>query len=165
MTNAHAYTPAHETRVTELPVVVSRFLDGADLLAKTQALRLSTVDETGWPRASLLSAGDMLALPGGIIRFVIFTESSTAKNLLRDGRLTITLALDGGMSEIRTRVRPLAETSVEANLTAFEAKVETVRFHKAPYADVTSGVTFAVHDPRAVFDRWQRQIETLRAAK
>jgi hypothetical protein len=165
MTNAHAYTRAHEARATELPPAVSRFLDGADLLAKSQALRLSTVDETGWPRAALLSAGDMLALPGGIIRFVMFAESSTAKNLLRDGRLTITLALDGGMSEIRTHTRPLAETSIEADLTAFEAKVETVRFHKAPYADVTSGVTFGLHDPEAALGRWRRQIETLRAAK
>jgi hypothetical protein len=165
MTDAHAYTPANEARTMELPPAVSRFLDGADLLAKTQALRLATVDETGWPRAALLSAGDMLALPGGIIRFVIFTESSTAKNLLRDGRLTIALALDGGMSEIRTHARPLAEASIETNLTAFEAKVEAVRFHKAPYAEVTSGVTFGLHDPEAALGRWRSQIETLRAAK
>ena len=164
MTEAHAYTLAQDVRATELPALVSRYLDGADLLAKTQALRLSTVDETGWPRASLLSPGDMLALPGGIIRFLVFTYSSTAKNILRDGRLTVTLALDSGMSELLTRVRPLAGASAEANLTAFEAKVETVLFHKAPYADVTSGVTFGLHDPQAVLDRWRRQIEALRAA-
>ena len=60
---AHAYTPA-ETSAT-LPAQVARYLDGNDLLAKTQALRLSTVDAEGWPHASLLSAGDMLALSSG----------------------------------------------------------------------------------------------------
>jgi hypothetical protein len=41
---------------------VAGYLDGEDLLAKTQAVRLSTVDADGWPRAALLSAGDTLML-------------------------------------------------------------------------------------------------------
>jgi Pyridoxamine 5'-phosphate oxidase len=165
MTDAHVYTPTDFAKAAELPTAVARYLDGADLVAKTQALRLSTVDGAGWPRASLLSAGDMLALPGGVIRFLVFKDSSTAKNLERDGRLVITLALDGGMTELQCRVLPLAEARAEANLAAFEAKVESVRLHKAPYADVTSGITFALHDQATVHDRWRRQIEALRAAK
>ena len=164
MIETHAYTPAHVAHAADLPVEILRYLDGADLLAKTQAIRLSTVDEMGWPRASLLSAGDVLALPGGILRFLVFAESSTAKSLLRDGRLTVTLALDGGMTELLMHARRLADVSTEANLTAFEAKVETVRLHIAPYAEVTSGITFALHDPDAVLARWRRQIEALRAA-
>jgi Pyridoxamine 5'-phosphate oxidase len=165
MTDAHAYTPSHFARATELPPEVARYLDGADLIAKTQAVRLSTVDETGWPRAALLSAGDALALPGGAVRFLIFKDSATARNLLRDGRLVVTLALDGGMIELQCHVLPLAEASAADNLTAFEAKLETARLHKAPYADVTSGITFALHDPAAVEARWRRQIAALRAAK
>jgi hypothetical protein len=57
---------------TELPAQVAHYLDGNDLLAKTQSLRLSTVDAEGWPHALLLSAGDMLAAPSGRIRFVVF---------------------------------------------------------------------------------------------
>jgi hypothetical protein len=61
MTNAaHAYTPPEKTGSTALPEQVDRYLDGNDLAAKTQALRISTVDAEGWPHASLLSAGDML---------------------------------------------------------------------------------------------------------
>ena len=107
----------------------------------------------------------MLALPGGVIRFLVFKDSSTAQNLLRDGRLTITLALDGGMTELHCHVRPLEGAATEANLTAFEAKLEQARIHKAPYADVSSGITFALHHPDAVEARWRRQIEALRAAK
>jgi len=42
--------------------------------------------------------------------------------------------------------------------------VETVRIHKAPYAAITSGITFALHEPEAVLARWQRQISALRLA-
>ena len=45
-----------------------------------------------------------------------------------------------------------------------EAEVETTRIHRAPYATVTSGTTFALNEPQAVFGRWQRQIAALRAA-
>ena len=61
MTEAeHRHTPARETTTSEVPAEVARYLDGTDLLAKTQALRLSTIDAAGWPHASLLSAGDMV---------------------------------------------------------------------------------------------------------
>ena len=111
---AHAYTPPETTRSTALPAQVARYLDGNDLLAKTQALRLSTVDAEGWPHASLLSAGDMLALPSGRIRFVVFPQSTTTANLVRDGRVTVTLSLDGGMCELRMKCRRLAHGSSES---------------------------------------------------
>jgi hypothetical protein len=158
----HAYTPPQPTGA--VPPDVTRYLDGTDLLAKTQALRLSTVDEAGWPHASLLSAGDMVALPSGHIRFALFPQSTAAANLARDGRLTLTLSLKGGMCELRLRARPLAQSSPDIPLACFEAEVETARVHVAPYAAVTSGVTFQLHEPGAVLPRWQRQIAALRAA-
>jgi hypothetical protein len=161
---AHAYTPPSVADATALPAQVARYLDGTDLLAKTQALRLSTVDAEGWPHASLLSAGDMLAMPSGRIRFVVFPQSATTANLARDGRVTLTLSLGGGMCELRLRARRLADTSSEVPLAFFEAELETARMHVAPYAAVTSGITFALHEPQAVLPRWQRQIAALRAA-
>ena len=58
-------------------------------------------------------------------------------NLEREGRLTIALSLDGGMCELRLRSRRLAHSSPEVPLAFFEAEVETVRHHVAPYATVT----------------------------
>ena len=97
-----------------LPAQVARYLDGNDLLAKTQALRISTLDAEGWPHASLLSAGDMLALPSGGIRFVVFPQSTTTANLVRDSRVTVTLSLDGGMCELRMKCRRLAHASPDS---------------------------------------------------
>ncbi len=159
----HIYAPP-VTAANAVPTEVARYLDGTNLLAKTQALRLSTIDAAGWPHAALLSAGDMVALPSGRVRFVLFPQSATTANLARDGRVSLTLALDGGMCELRMHARRLAQSPPDVPLAFFEAEVETARTHVAPYADVTSGITFALHDPQAVLPRWQRQIAAMRAA-
>jgi hypothetical protein len=160
----HVYTPLRDTPAKAVPAQVARYLDGTDLLTKTQALRLSTVDADNWPHAALLSAGDMLVLPSGRIRFVIFPESATTANLARDGRLTLSMSIEGGMCELRLLVRRLAYSSPDVPLACFEAEVERARVHVASYADVTAGITFTLHDPQTVLQRWQRQIAAMRAA-
>ncbi len=160
----HAYVPPDAASTNVLPSQLASYLDGRDLLAKTQALRLSTVDAEGWPHASLLSAGDVLAMGPGRIRFLVFAESTTTANLMRDNRVTITLALDGGMCELRLRSRRLAQLPGEAPLACFEADVAEVRMHKAPYATVSGGVTFALHQPQSVLQRWQKQTDAMRHA-
>jgi hypothetical protein len=158
----HAYhAPGTDNRI---PDAVVRYLDGTELLTKTQALRLSTIGADGWPHAALLSAGDMVIVPSDRVRFALFPQSRLTANLEREGRLTVTLSLDGAMCELRLRCRRLAHASPDVPLTFFEAEVETVRQHVAPYARVTGGITFALHDPQAVLPRWQRQIAALRAA-
>ncbi len=69
----HAYTPPR-TGTRQLPDALLRYLDGSDLLHKTQALRLSTVDAAGWPHAALLSAGDVLAVSPQRLRFALFAQ-------------------------------------------------------------------------------------------
>ena len=161
---AHTYIRPDTASTTALPAQVAGYLDGTDLLAKTQALRISTVDAEGWPHASLLSAGDMLAMPSGRIRFVVFAQSTTTANLMRDGRVTMTLSLDGGMCELRMTCRRLTHASPDIPLAFFEAELVEVRMHKAPYATVSGGVTFALHEPQAVLPRWQKQIDAMRQA-
>lgn len=148
----------------DIPDGVMRYLDGAELLTKTQALRLGTVDSDGWPHAAVLSAGDMVVMPSRRIRFALFPQSTVTSNLEREGRLTIALSLDGRICELRLRARRLAHSTPDVPLAFFEAEVETVRQHVAPYATVTTGLTFSLHDPQAVLPRWQRQIAALRAA-
>jgi hypothetical protein len=160
----HVYTPPRTLPPNEIPAGVLNYLNGEDLLLKTQALRLSTVDADGWPKAALLSAGDVLALPNGRLRFAIFANSGTAANLARDGRLTLSMALDGGMYSLRLRVRKCGQGSTkEVPLALFEAEVERGRMHVASYADVTCGISFSLHEPAAALNRWRQQIAALRA--
>ena len=157
----HAYTPPR-SEAKQLPEALMRYLDGGDLLHKTQALRLSTVDAAGWPHAALLSAGDVLAVSPQRLRFVLFAQSTTAANLARDGRVTLSMALDRGMCELRLHTRRLAPD--EGPLALFEGTVDEVRTHVAPYADVSSGIGFALHQPEAVHTRWLRQLAALKNA-
>ncbi len=158
----HIYKGAATSR--EIPAGMVRYLDGTDLLKKTQALRLSTVDSDGWPHAALLSAGDMVIMPSGHIRFALFPKSTVTSNLDRARRLTIAFSLDGGICELRLRSRRLANTVPDVPLAFFEGEVETVRQHVAPYGNVTGGVEFSLHEPQSVLPRWQRQIAALRGA-
>ena len=160
----HAYVPPDAAITSALPPLFADYLDGTNLLAKTQAVRLSTVDAQGWPHAALLSAGDVLAMPSGRIRFVLFPQATTTANLTRDNRVTMTLSLDGGMSEVRMRCHRLAQVSPDVPLACFEAELVEVRAHKAPYATVSGGITFALHEPQSVLARWQRQIDAMRQA-
>jgi len=163
-TAENVYAPPRVLSANDIPAGVLNYLNGEDLLSKTQALRLTTVDPDGWPKAALLSPGDVLALPNGRLRFAIFAGSGTAANLARDGRVTLSMALDRGMCSLRMRARKCSQGMPELSLAIFEAEVERVRVHVAPYADVSSGISFSLHETSAVLARWQREIAALRAA-
>jgi hypothetical protein len=163
--NEHAYTPSRTSASRTVPDVVRRYLNGQDLLGKTQALRLSTVDQDGWPHASLLSAGEVLAVSPERVRFAVFAESTTTANLSRDGRVSLTLSIERGMCELRLRAKRLTKTSADVPLALFEGEVVQVRTHVAPYADVVSGITFQLHRQNEVLKRWERQIAALHAAR
>jgi len=154
------YHPPQHISNTALPDELVDFLDGENLDRKTsQALRLSTVDETGWPHAAMLSAGDITALDHCRIGIILYAESATSKNLARDGRLTLTFPRGRGLFEARLRA---IEKKADEQYRYFIATVEDVREHFAHYADVLSGVTFRLHDPAGVIKRWKSQIASLR---
>lgn len=160
----HSYTPPRAEASSALPADLVAYLDGRDLPSKMQALRISTVDEEGWPHAALLSAGDMVATPAGALRFAVFAASTTAANLHRDPRVTVTYSREGGMCEVRLTSRRLGDMPAMTGLALFEADPVSVRFHRAPYASVSSGITFFLFEQEPVVARWTRQIEALRAA-
>lgn len=157
----HGYTPASDAGA-QLPPALQRYLDGRELLHKTQALQLATVDAEGWPHVALLSAGEMLALDAQRLRFALFAQSTAAANLARDARVQLSLVLDGGVCELRLRVRRLQPD--HGPLALFEGTVDRVRLHRAPYADLGSGIDFRLHRPDDVLPRWQHQLEALRRA-
>jgi hypothetical protein len=157
------YTPALVISPAEISAGVESFFNGEDLLAKMQAIPLSTVDADGWSRVSLLSVGEIVFRPGEGFRFCVFQQSHTAANLMRDGRATLSTALDGGIWELRLRATACDRDVAEGSLAFFKAKIDSARLHAAPYAEVTSGVTFSLHEPSAVLPRWQKQIATARA--
>ena len=157
----HSYKGPTTSR--EIPDGVARYLDGTELLTKTQAMRLSTVDADGWPHAALLSAGDMVIMPSGKIRFVLFPKSTLTSNLDREGRLTIDPFFSTVAFANCAPFAPTCAATPDVPLAFFEAEVETVRHHVAPYAAVTGVFTFRCMSLSQFFHAG-KQITALRAA-
>jgi hypothetical protein len=159
----HRYKPALVISPADISTGVESFFNGEDLLSKMQAIPLSTVDADGWSRVSLLSVGEIVFRPNEGFRFCVFQQSHTAANLVRDGRATLSMALDGGIWEVRLRTAACDRDVAQGSLAFFKAKIDSARLHAAPYAEVTSGVIFSLHEPSAVLPRWQTQIAAARA--
>lgn len=146
-----------------LPPQVLQGLDGDHLEARLgEAIRLSTVGPDGWPHGAQLSVGETLAVGPAELLVAIWPQSNTARNLQRDGRLTLSLVHSGALLEIRGRASVVAEHQTTLDLTVFRVKIEAVDEHRAKYADVVSGVTFRLHEPERVLARWREQIAMLR---
>ncbi|WP_323494109.1 pyridoxamine 5'-phosphate oxidase family protein [Sphingomonas sp. 10B4] len=153
------HTPASVT--TALPQAIVDYLDGSKLNERVgEAISVTTIDADGCPHGSLLSVGEILAIDAQHLKIAVWAESTTARNLARDGRISLTLALDGGLWEVLLDAKP---ASGEA-LAMFTATVRKVRTHKVEYADVLTSVTYRLHDQAGVMARWERQIADLRDA-
>jgi hypothetical protein len=138
-------------------------LDGTHLeKLASDAMRLSTVDEDGWPHGAQLSAGECLVLSPGKFLVAIWSTSHTSRNLRRDGRMSLSLVLDNSILEIRARALLLAENQTSMKLSVFLAEVESVFRHRSAYADLVSGVRFRLHNPEQALARWHEQIDCLR---
>lgn len=128
-----------------------------------QAIRLSSVGSNGWPYAAQLSVGEIIAVSPQQLRFAIWPGSTTTANLVRDGKMTLALVDDGAVVEIQALAQVRPETITDLHLAVFDAAVQQVVIHRAPYATVTSGVTFSLQDEAAAVARWQQQIAELKA--
>ena len=146
-----------------LPSIIIGFLDGTDLRIRAgQAFRLSTVDAEGWPHGAQVSVGEVLATDPATLHLCLWRGSGSTANLRRDGRATLSLALDGAMWEIRLHAVAVTPPAGAPELAYFRATVESVQEHRAKYAEVTAGVSYRLHSPDEVLARWEAQLEALR---
>lgn len=146
-----------------LPARLMELLDGSLPDSHLhQAIRLSSVGEDGWPYAAQLSLGEIIARSPSELLFAIWPDSTTTRNLKRDGKITLALVLDGAVLEIQARAALQPETLTALKLAVFRADVKQVRFHRAPYATVVNGLTFCLQDEAAAVARWREQIGALK---
>jgi hypothetical protein len=127
-----------------------------------KAIQIVTVDDGGWPHPALLSYFEIVALGPTSLRLAIYATSTTARNLRRDGRVTLAILDDrvayyvkGASSELSPRMRSAPENA------SFEVHVEAVLADAADSTDagaswVTGGITYATADPAATLERARR---------
>ncbi len=158
----HTYEPLPHVATQAVPIAVARYLDGADLSKKTRRCVCLRLTLRAGPTRRYSARATWSRCRRGASVSHCSTQSTTAENLARDGRFTLTLSLDGGMCELRLRARRLANSSPDVPLAFFEAEVDAARTHVAPYAKVTNGIVFSLNELTQCYRAEHRQIVALR---
>ena len=148
-----------------LPHSVAKLLDGGRLESKVgAAFECLSITDGGWPYAAMISVGELLATGQSSLRMAIWSTSTTARNLDRDRRCMLSLVHAGIGYQIRCEASPtrVVPQSDGPDLMVFDLSVVDVLEDQAPYATLSSGITYELHQPNEVLERWRRTIEALR---
>ncbi len=151
-----------------LPDHVFALLRGDNLRAHIGlTLLLLSETEDGWPHLALLSIGEVLALSPDRLRLALWPQSTATANLTRRGRATLALVHEAASYSVRLSAERGEDLSVsnDYELATFDAQVTEVFEDVAPYATLTSGITYQLHDPEAVLARWEKTLRALRVPK
>ncbi|MFD1887331.1 pyridoxamine 5'-phosphate oxidase family protein [Paenibacillus wenxiniae] len=162
--NDHAIDQDIQQQAVRLPAILQKLWNGQQLEHKQQlAMPLLTVSEDGYPHQAMVSAGEVLAMDAQTLRIALWTGTNTTANLLRDGRALLTVVIDGVSYALRLQAMALPELQHTAYPRArFEAKIQHIREDVAKYAELLTGVTYRLHEPEAVLERWRMTLDELR---
>ncbi|WP_322906349.1 pyridoxamine 5'-phosphate oxidase family protein [Paenibacillus campi] len=147
-----------------LPPVLCELWNGQNLEHKQHmAMPLITVSEDGYPHQAIVSVGEVLVMNAYTLRIALWTGTQTTANLLRDGRALLTVVIGGSSYALRLRASVLSELPDAAYpRVRFTAQIEHVREDIAKYAELLTGVTYRLHEPVQVVQRWQLTLDELR---
>jgi hypothetical protein len=148
-----------------LPPSLRRLLDdGESGIGAGLALQLLTVGEDGWPYASMVSVGEIVAINDQRLRLALWPRSQATANVVASGRAMLLTVVDGVGYSVRLRVS--ADTPIpnheHGSLSTFDAQVTQVRADVAPYARLESGIRFELLEPDTVIPRWAETRRLLR---
>ena len=149
-----------------LPPSVAELLDGQDLESKIGvAFECLSLTDSGWPYSAMISVGELLAVGHSSLRLAIWSQSTTARNLDRDRRCVLSLVHAGSGYQIRCEASParLVSQNEGPDLVVFDLLVVDILEDQAPYATLSSGITYELHHPNEVLERWKRTIQMLRS--
>ena len=147
-----------------LPEQITRAFDGQDLESKIgPAHLLVTADEDGTPRPCMLSAGEVLATGHDRLRLILWSGSTTCRNLARGGPVLFCYVVGRELYYVKGVPRTLPPAA-SSKLERFEIQVRAVESDRHEGMPVTAGITFGIDDldPAKVTAGWQRQLAALR---
>jgi len=126
-------------------------------LADHWTLLLLTVSTDGYPHQAMLSCGEVVASDRHDLTLAIWPESTAARNLDERPRATLTTVVDGTSWSLHVATTTAGEvvTPLARRLRRFRARIARVTYDRAPYALLTSGVTFQLNEPDATRQRWR----------
>jgi hypothetical protein len=149
-----------------IPEVLVPLFDGEDL-ARFEGLTFLLLSSTqeGWPHLAMLSVGEVLISGQGELAVALWRGSTAAGNLARTEQTTLSLIHQGVGYSLRCKARqqPDLDLGEHGRLAFFELRVQDVLEDVAPYAELTSGVSFRLKDPDDVLPRWRDTVEAMRS--
>lgn len=135
------------------------FFDGADLEGKSnRAASLLTTAPDGWPHAAMISVGELVVRADLTLRLATWSRSRTTANAKRTGHALLHVVLDGHAVRLKMQLCPEHD---DGTLTLFSGNVLRIDEDIAPYATLTSGPTFVLHDAGSVLERWAATVARL----
>ncbi|KOY13369.1 hypothetical protein [Paenibacillus xylanivorans] len=150
--------------LTQLGPEWMKWFNGENLEQKQhEAMQLLTVSEDGWPHQAMVSMGEVIAVTPNLMRLALWSGTQTSMNMSRTGKATLIAVYQQSLLSIRLDVTllPALMEAVHPR-DRFEAQVINIRVDHAPYAEITSGITFQLKDESGAITRWGETIEELR---
>ncbi|NUU80331.1 pyridoxamine 5'-phosphate oxidase family protein [Paenibacillus xylanilyticus] len=150
--------------VKQLDLELVEWLSGNQLEGKQHdAMQLLTVSEDGWPHQAMISMGEIIAISPDKLRLALWPGTQTSMNMNRTGKATLIAVHEYRLLYVRLEigVLPQLKESVHPR-DRYEARVVSMRVDRAPYADITTGITFQLKDEKASITRWKETIAELR---
>lgn len=128
----------------DLPASLLQRLSGAEVEAhEGKIIPIFTVDEAGWAHPALLSYYEVVAKSASTVDMALWKDSSTAKNLRRNGKVTLLISDKGVNYYLKGRVNELEYAMAEAApVSHFRIVMEQVIEDQEPNAEITSGLTY-----------------------
>ncbi|WP_260870921.1 pyridoxamine 5'-phosphate oxidase family protein [Paenibacillus xylanexedens] len=150
--------------IEQLDAELMEWLNGTNLEHKQhEALQLLSVSEDQWPHQAMISMGEVIAINPHQLRLALWQGTQTSMNMSKTGKATLIAVQGQRLLHIRIEVKLLPEMKEAIHpRDRFEAQVLHVRVDHAPYAEITSGITFQLKDELGAITRWKETIEELR---
>ena len=107
-----------------------------------RAVLLATVDEHGCPRIAVLAPHEIRVVDDRTMRFQVYANSTTSRNLARTARATVWCVLDAAAYSIQGAATQSAAAPSHAESCSFDLEVSAVLRDFEPQAPMISGPTY-----------------------
>ena len=148
----------------QLDAELMEWLGGSDLEGKQhEAMQLLTVTDKQWPHLAMISVGEVIAMSPSSLRLALWQGTQTSMNMMETGKATLIAVHGQRLLHIRLEVRLLpALVDTIHPRDRYECNILHIRIDQAPYAEITSGITFQLKDQAGALVRWMATIEDLK---
>ncbi len=133
----------------KLPADLYQRLAGRDLQAHAEtAIVICTVDSNGWPHPAMLSYFEVIAKNDRNIRLAVYSNTTTMKNMRRNGKLSILIVDERiayyikGSAEELGREMICSSQNAKINCRVDEVLADEANEEYEPGAYITCGIQY-----------------------